>query len=112
MTKEKAPQRKTKAKLPHRKANPDGSVTLLLLEPIIYGEEEKLEQLDFIKPKAKHIKKMNLDDKSIEGILLIAGKLCGQPPSVLDELGMHDLMEIGEVIDSFLPDTAKGGNQP
>lgn len=91
--------------------NEDGTVTLKLSEPIKYGKDTVYEQLIFKKPKAKHIKKMDLQNLKMEDVMGLAGKLCGEAPSVLDELGMTDLFALGDVINYFLPDGDSPGNR-
>ena len=72
-----------------------------MLDPIDQGDEQILE-LRLKKPKAKHLKKMKLDQPTMEDMLILAGKLAAEPPSVIDELGVEDLFEVIEVIGDFL----------
>lgn len=99
---------KTKAVLPQSLKNADGSVTVKLKEPITFGEE-LIEELRFIKPKAKHIKNLNLKEMKMADMIALMGVLSGQFPQALDELGMHDLIFCSGVIESFLPDMIEGG---
>ena len=94
---------KTKAR---KVKNEDGSVTVNLDYPFNWGDEERIENLTFQRPKPKHMKKMKLDMASMtfEDITGLAGKLCSQPPSVMDELDIVDLVTVSEVIEGFLPD--------
>ena len=83
-------------------SNEDGTKTLKLCEPIKQGSEF-IEELVFQKPKAKHLKHMKLDKMEMADFLVIGGKIAGQPPSVMDELGMSDMFAMVEVISDFLP---------
>ena len=84
-------------------------VVLKLKEPIQVGSEQ-ITELKFRKMKAKDIR--NLPAAPNTGDLLnIAGKLCAQPPSVIDELGMEDTVEVLEVVSSFLPGSRPTGGK-
>lgn len=99
---------KTKAVLPLSIENADGSITVKLKEPISFGDE-RIEELKFIKPKAKHIKSLNLKDMKMSDVLGLMSVLSGQFPQALDELGMHDVTFCTAVIERFFLDTAAGG---
>ena len=62
MSKKKKPKAKTKAKLPLQIKNEDLSITVRLLEPIQRGEDEVIEELRLKKPKAKHLRKIKLQE--------------------------------------------------
>lgn len=98
-----------KAKLPMRLENEDGSVTVKLFAPIKYGEEELIKEIRLIRPKAKHVKNVKLQNLSFGDMINLMSKLSGHAPSVLDELDMLDFSELGEVLDTFLGSTAKNG---
>ena len=96
-----------KEKLPQVIKNDDGTVSVRLEEPIAHGDDILIEMLTLKKPKAKHIKHMKMDASvlAIDDMLKLGGKLAMQPPSVMDELGMNDLMAVVGVVEDFLPDT-------
>lgn len=71
-----------------------------LKEPIKYGSET-ISELTIRKPKAKDLRKLS-GNNSVSEILDLAGRLCGQPPSVMDELGMDDTMAILEIVGNFM----------
>ena len=107
MTESKGPEKR----LPRSETNEDKSVTIYLLEPIRYGENEVFETMTFKRPKAKQMRKVNLESLGVDDILNLAGKLGGYAPSVMDELGMDDLFELSEVVGDFFPDTARVGSK-
>lgn len=92
----------SKQKLPCSIQNEDGSVTVQLKEPFKYGETQFTE-LKFKKPKAKHLKGLDINRMSMDDILLLGANLSGEPSPVIGELGMADTFHIVEVIGDFLP---------
>lgn len=80
----------------------DGSVSYTLLSPLKVGDDTTIETLTFKVPKAKHIRFLKFNDPTMDQVLLLAGKLCGQPPSVMDEIEMDDLFGIADVVVNFL----------
>jgi hypothetical protein len=83
---------------------------LKLLEPFKYGKDQYIEELVVQKPKAKHIR--NLPAEPNTGDLLnLAGKLCGQPPSLIDELAIPDTMALLEIVSDFMDVGQKTGSQ-
>lgn len=92
----------SKKQRPTRLPNEDGSVTVLLKEPLREGEE-LVEELKIQVPKAKHLKGVDLSNMNIDEILKLASKLTAYPPVILGELGMDDLFMVSEVIGDFLP---------
>lgn len=98
----------TKSKQPRVLENEDGSKTVKLIDPIDFGEE-RFESLTFRKPKAKHLKKIKLNEVGLEDILGLAGKLSGQTPMVMDELSVPDLSAVVGVIEDFLESMERAG---
>lgn len=88
--------------------NEDGSKTIRLVEPVKHGQE-MLEQITFKKPKAKHLKDLNLQNIKFDDFLKLGGAISGNPPSVMGELGMEDAFAMVEVISDFLPNSARDG---
>lgn len=98
----------SKAKLPLTKINPDGTVTVCLHDPIQVGEET-VSELKFKKPKAKHLRGLDLGKMNVDDFLKLASNLTAEPPSTLDELSFKDLAEVTGVMNSFLDDFLKDG---
>ncbi len=76
-----------------------------LLEPINHGGRT-VDQLDFIKMKAVHLKNMEasgtLNDPIAMGLNLLS-ILTNQPPVVIESLCMDDYYAAQEIVQSFLP---------
>lgn len=71
-----------------------------LSEPIQFGSE-LVSALELQKPKAKHFR--TLPQEPTTGDMLdLAGRLCGQPPKVMDELSIEDMKRVLEAMASFL----------
>lgn len=70
-----------------------------LKEPVQAGSET-ISVLEFEVMKAKHLRKMAAKP-TIDDLLNLAGKLCNQPPSVIDELGMDDTQAVMELVSGF-----------
>jgi len=70
-----------------------------LKEPIQFGYET-IRVLEFETMKAKHLRKMPAKP-SMDDMLNLAGVLCGQPPSVMDELGMEDTQAVMDLVGGF-----------
>ncbi len=86
-----------------------GEKVLKLKEPIQFGSES-ITELTFVKMKAKHLR--GLPDKpKMDDLLNLAGKVCGQTPRVMDELGMEDAMAVLEIVSAFLPSSPQTGDK-
>lgn len=70
-----------------------------LKEPIHFGSDT-ISVLEFEDMKAKHLRKMSAKP-SMDDLLNLAGVLCNQPPSVIDELGMEDTQAVMELVSGF-----------
>ena len=72
-----------------------------LKEPIEFGSQT-ITELAFRRPKAKDFRQFpgtpNMGD-----ILDLAGRLCGQPKAVIDELDVVDMTEVARVVEGFIP---------
>lgn len=99
---------KTKMVLPSSVTNPDGSVTVKLKHRIQFGEEI-IEELKFVRPKAKHLKGLDLKAMTSDSMITLMSKITAQFPQALDELDLSDFVFCTEVIESFLDSSAKGG---
>ena len=85
------------------------SLKIKLVEPFQFGSQF-IDELEMQPPKAKHIRNMPAAPNTGD-ILNLAGKLCGQPPSVIDELGMEDTMKVLEVVGNFMQAGPKTGSK-
>jgi hypothetical protein len=52
--------------------------------------------------KARDFKGLSQEARMDE-MLVLAGRLCAQPPSVIEELDAEDMLSVMEVIGDFLP---------
>lgn len=77
------------------------SVTVKLLYPIKWGDEEKVTEVTLKRPKGKHIKRIGRD-VNIDELLKIASKISEYTPAFFDELDAVDCLKITEVIGDFL----------
>ncbi len=83
---------------------------LILIEPIIFGSQT-ISELVFKKPKAKHLRGIP-QKPSVGDCLDFAGRICGQPNVVMDELSIPDMNAVLGVIEGFLGDGPGIGNAP
>lgn len=83
------------------------SAKLKLKEPIHYGSEV-ITELEIRKPKAKDMRVLP-QNPSTGDIIDLAGRLCAQPASVMDELGIEDLTQLMEIVGGFLGHGQKTG---
>lgn len=81
---------------------------LKLKEPVTYGSEI-ISELKIRKPKAKDIRKLP-QNPSTGDILDLAGRLCGHPPSVIDELSIEDVGDLLEIVGNFMQPGQKTGS--
>lgn len=87
----------------------EDKVTYQLKKPIKYGSET-ITELVFREPKAKDFRAMPVEGQTIGHILDLAAKMCGQAPSVIDELSAKDLEGVSEIVEAFTdagPETGK-----
>jgi len=77
---------------------------LKLKHPITLGSET-ITELEFRGPlKGKHVKGIPLGNAMcMEHILMVGGRLCAQPPSVMAELEGEDLFAVMGITSGFLP---------
>lgn len=83
--------------------------TVKLKDPIQFGSET-ISELVLQKPKAKHFRALPTQPDTGD-ILNLAGKLCGQPPSVIDELSIEDMAAVMEAVSDFLPSSLATGSK-
>lgn len=82
---------------------------LKLKEAIKFGSED-ISELTIRAPKAKDIRGLPAQPNTGD-ILNLAAKLCGQTPSVIDELGMEDTVELLEIVGNFMAPGRVTGSQ-
>lgn len=75
---------------------------ITLDDPIQYGSE-KISELEIRKPKAKDMRGMPLQ-MGMDDMLKLAGRLTGQPDSVIDELSFGDLGKVMDEVGKLMPD--------
>lgn len=71
-----------------------------LKEPIKQGSEI-ISELEMRKPKAKDFRGMPVQP-GVSDLLDLAGRLCAQPKSIMDELGVEDVKIILQAVSDFL----------
>lgn len=81
-----------------------------LKEPIQFGSET-ITELRLRKPKAKDFRPMG-EKRTLGEILDLAGRLCGQPKAVIDELSVEDMWEVSKTIEGFMPAGLEAGSEP
>lgn len=76
--------------------------TLELLKPVKHGEKE-VDKLVFARDLvAGDLRGIPMSDMCFDHIVLIASRITGYPPSVLNELSFKDFAVVGEIVTSFL----------
>lgn len=74
--------------------------TYTLKEPVQVGTET-ITELHFRTPRAKDLVAMPVSGHTHGDIMALAGKLCGQPPIVIESLGMEDYGEVAAIVGGF-----------
>lgn len=85
------------------------SATVKLKYPIQFGSET-ITEITIPPIKAKHLRGLKLDNMGMDEILGLLGKVTSMPDSQIDELSVVDVMELGEVLTSFLEPSQEIGN--
>ena len=80
------------------------AITIKLKEPITRGtNSEAIQELVFSRePRVGDLKGIKLDNIRTDDLIMVAGRLCNQPPSVMDQLSLADAVAVVEVIMPFL----------
>jgi len=92
------------------KAKPKGPQTYKLIHPFVWDEDEgEVTEIEFRRPKGKDLKKIKQGDYPIEETMKMASRLSDIPAPFFDELDGEDVVGIGELIDTFLPEPQKTG---
>lgn len=87
---------------------------LKLQHPIGQGDAA-ITELVFQGPlRGKHMKGVPVGSSAMcmEHILMVGGRLCNQPPSVMGELQAEDLFAALDITSGFLPGGPTTGQQP
>lgn len=80
---------------------------LVLKYPFQFGDRE-VTTLNFQRLKAKHLRKLGARP-TMNDLLELASKSCGEAPPLLDELDAEDTMAVVEIIGDFLGGTLQTG---
>lgn len=75
---------------------------------------ETIAELTFSPIKGKHLRGIVFSSKGMlfDDLLTVAGRLCKQPPSVMDEIEGEDLEEVLEIVSGFISSGRKTGKKP
>ena len=89
----------------------EARTTYTLKEPIVMGSET-ITELQFRKPRAKDFRPLPIEGQTVGQVLDVMGKLCGQPPVVMDELSAEDFGEVAALFSTFMPVGPTTGSGP
>lgn len=79
----------------------DSGRTVYPLKSPIQNGSDTITELRFRKLKAKDMRGFPMENRTMGHVLDIVGKVCGQPPNVIDELSAEDLEEVSSIIGVF-----------
>jgi hypothetical protein len=79
-----------------------GEPTVIKLKEPIQNGTDRIVELTIRAPKAKDFRKLPMNP-NMGDILDLVSRLSGQPPSVIDELGVEDLSAVSGVVENFIP---------
>ncbi|MBU1040048.1 MAG: phage tail assembly protein [Proteobacteria bacterium] len=78
--------------------------TLKLAKPLKHGDAEINELVFTREPVAGDLRGMRLSElDKADNMYTVVGRLTGHPPSVMQGMGMHDLVECSGFVESFFP---------
>lgn len=100
----KADSKKVETEIIHPYKDKDGNTKLLikLIHPIEYGEGEVYKEFTFKKPKAKHMRNLNITNMKMGDMIDLIATLSDEPPSLIGELEIPDLQNINEkLVEAF-----------
>lgn len=83
---------------------------LKLKHPVKFGEET-VTVLEFRRIKGKELRRLPANPTT-DDMLKLAGALCGQPDSFIDEVDAEDIFAITELVEGFFPDGPTTGKTP
>lgn len=81
----------------------NGRFIVPLKKHITFGSQT-ITELRFREPKTGDLRGIPLQALMSDHLMNVAGKVCGQPSTIIDELSIADALEIGALIADFLPD--------
>lgn len=73
-----------------------------LASPIEWGEET-ITEIRIAKPRGKQFKKLPMEPKTMEDMFPFIASITDQPPAVLDDLEIEDLLQLMEKVEGFIP---------
>ena len=77
-------------------------LVIKLEHPIEYGENNIVKELSFIRPKAKHMRNLNIQNMKMGDMIDLIATLSKEPKSLIDELEIVDLQNINtKLVDAF-----------
>jgi hypothetical protein len=83
--------------------------SLKLKHPIQQGSETVSELCIMKRPRARHFKGIPAQNILFDHMLVLLGKITGQPPSVIEELDSEDLIPAINMVNDFLPSSLTTG---
>ena len=83
--------------------------SLTLKHPIQLGTETITELKVMKRLRARQFKGIPAQNILFDHMLVLIGKLTGQPPSVIEELDSEDLFPAMELVNDFLPNSLTTG---
>lgn len=83
-----------------------------LKAPIEFGSQ-RIEELTFRPVVGKDLRSLRISaGLEIDAMLVLAGRLCGQPDPVIDKLSGDDLEEVLAIAADFMPGSRRTGGTP
>ncbi|VVP57088.1 phage tail assembly protein [Pseudomonas fluorescens] len=80
------------------------SVTVVLGDPIPFGEHQVVSELVLKRVKFKHLRNINnLKAMTTDEVGHLLERISGQPKEVIDELDAEDMLAIGNELSKLLP---------
>lgn len=79
----------------------DDPIVITLLHPITFGSRH-IDRITIRPVKAKHLRAIKQTDGDMAQTLLLASKLSGELPEIIDELEGQDLGAVLEAVNRFL----------
>lgn len=83
-----------------------------LRTPIPFGSLT-ITELSLRRPMAKDMRSLPADGlRTVDDMLLLVGRLSGQPPVVIDELSLEDLAGVSAIVAGFTQSGPATGDEP
>ena len=76
------------------------TIKVKLSEPIQFGKDEVIKEINLRKPKAKDLRGLKAD-LGFTDLLDLAVKICDQPRVVIDDLSIEDTQKLMEIVGGF-----------